>query len=169
MSTASLRRSGRSGFTMVELIVTLVIMAALAATAVPVLTGGTSMRDQAWRDAALSAMRHARGIATSHRRVVCVAFSGSSVTLTMAKRNPSTACDSPLPGPDGNALFAASGNASSTTTVVLVSGSACGGTFYFQPDGRITTDFAGTATGQWRLTMTGAEDIAIDGVTSHVR
>ena len=32
MSTASLRRSGRSGFTMVELIVTLVIMAALAAT-----------------------------------------------------------------------------------------------------------------------------------------
>ncbi|WP_367183594.1 Tfp pilus assembly protein FimT/FimU [Aquabacterium sp.] len=157
------------GFTMVELIVTLVIVAALAATAVPVLTGGTGMRDQAWRDAALSAMRHARSIATSHRRVVCAAFSASTITLTMAKRNPSTACDAPLASPDGKSVFAATSNTSATTVVTVVSGAAYGGAFYFQPDGRITTNFAGTATGQWRVVMTGAEDIAIDGVTGYAR
>ncbi|MBT9610439.1 MSHA pilin protein MshC [Aquabacterium commune] len=169
MNKAPIARQQARGFTMVELIVTLLIVAALAATAVPVLTGGIGMRDQAWRDGALSALRHARNIATSHRRVVCASFNGNAITLTMAKRNPATACDAPLASPDGKAVFASSNNSEATTAVTLVSGSAFAGTFHFQPDSRITTDFAGTATGQWRVVLTGADDIAIDGVTGHVR
>lgn len=157
------------GFTMVELIVTMVIVAALAATAVPVLTGGVGMRDQAWRDAALSALRHAKGIATSHRRVVCASFTGNAVTLTMARSNPASACNTALASPDGAAVFASSKNSAAATSVTLVSGSAFNGTFHFQPDGRITTNFAGSSTGQWRVVLTGADDIAIDGVTGHVR
>ncbi len=158
--------AGVRGFTMVELIVVMVIVSILAVTAVPALTGSVGMRDLAWHDATLGALRHARATALAHRRVVCVAFSGNTVSLTMASANPAVSCDATPATVDGSSVFASSGN-SSATTIVKLAGVAYAGALHFQPDGRVTTNLAGTSTGQWTITMTAADVVVVDGVTGY--
>jgi MSHA pilin protein MshC len=159
---------GVRGFTMVELIVVMVIVSILAVTAVPALTGSVGMRDLAWHDAALGALRHARATALAHRRVVCLTFSGNTVSLTMASANPAVSCDATPATVDGGGVFASSANSAATTTVKQA-GVAYAGALYFQPDGRVTTNLAGTSAGQWTITMTAAEVVVVDGVTGYAR
>ncbi len=82
---------------LIELIELMVLVSVLAVSALPALTGSVGMRDVAWHDAALGALRHARSTAMAHRRVVCLSvclsFSGNAVSLTMASSNPAVSCD----------------------------------------------------------------------------
>jgi len=160
--------AGQAGFTMIELIVVMVLVSVLAVSALPALTGSVGMRDQAWHDAALGALRHARSTAMAHRRVVCLSFSGNAVSLTMASSNPAASCDQTPATPNGSAVFASSDNSAATTTV-LQAGVAYAGALYFQPDGRVTTNLAGTSVGQWTIAMTSADTVVVDGVTGYAR
>jgi MSHA pilin protein MshC len=159
---------GPSGFTTIELIVVMIVVSILAVTALPQLTASIGMRDQAWHDGALSALRQARAIAVSHRRVVCLSFSGNSVALSIATSHPPASCNASLPNPGGGSSFAASANTQASTTVTQ-NGAAYSTPLYFQPDGRVSTDLAGGSTGQWSITMTGASTIVVDGVTGYAR
>lgn len=159
---------GATGFTVIELIVVLIVVSILAVTALPQLMGATGMRDQAWHDEAVSALRQARAIAVSHRRVVCLSFTANSVALRIATSHPPVSCNASLPGPGGGSTFAESANGQATTTVTQ-GGASYSAPLYFQPDGRVSTDLAGTSTGQWSIAVTGASTIVVDGVTGHAR
>lgn len=149
-----------------ELIMVLVIGGVLAAFAVPKLASFLSVRDDAWRDALVSAMRMAQKFSVGHRRLVCVSVTDTTVSLRIASANPASACNTDLPGPNGSATFASASN--SATTTVVSAGSGPANTLFFQPDGRVTTDGAGANAVDWTITATATAPIAIFGETGHV-
>jgi len=165
------------GFTMVEMIVVLILVGVLSASAVPLMSNATGMRDQAWHDAALSALRFARATAVSHRRVVCATFTNSSVSLTIALLRTSPSCAGTLLGPEGSAVFDSSRNASATTTLSYSdrdagTSSSLGqaATLYFQPDGRVTSSFSGAMTTRnwaWTIVPSSAEAITLEGAAGY--
>ena len=154
------RRRAR-GFTLMELIAVMVLVAVLAAVALPKLDAGLALRNDAWHDEVLGALRLARQTAVSHRRLVCATV-GSSVSLSIAAANPASACDSPLAGPDGSSPYAtAPGGASASVSPA--------GTLYFQPSGRVTSDGAGMSASDRSIAIGGSDTISVVGETGHVQ
>lgn len=147
---------------MTELAIVLVLIGILAAYAFPKLSAAISARDDAWHDSLQSALRLAQKGAVSRRRLTCVSITTTTVALTSATVNPAVACTTAINGPSGTANFATAGNSSAATAVNPV------GTIYFQPDGRVTTDGAGTAVADRTISMTGATSITIYGQTGYV-
>ncbi len=160
------RGVSQRGFTMNELIMVLVIGGVLAAFVAPKLVSFMGVRDDAWRDALASSMRMAQKFAVGHRRLVCATVTNTTVSLRIATVNPATACNTDLLGPNGSTTFASASN-SQATTVVSAGGSPAG-ILYFQPDGRVTTDGAGSNAVDWTITPTAATAISIFGETGHV-
>lgn len=147
---------------MVELIVVMVLAGILAAYAIPKVSGALGARDDAWHDSVQSALRFAQKGAVARRRLTCVTITGTTVTVSSAAINPATSCTSTINGPNGSSTFASSTNSSSGTSV------SPSGTIYFQPDGRVTTDGAGTTSANRTITMSGAATITVYGETGYV-
>lgn len=94
------------GFTIVELVVTLVVVGILAVTVLPRFANRTDFDARGFFDATASILRYAQKSAVAQRRTVCVNFgAGSSVTLTL-NANFGAACNTALAGPDGTAPYA---------------------------------------------------------------
>ena len=119
-----------SGFTMVELVVVMILIGVLAAIGIPRLLGDKNMEAAVFGDQVVSGLRRAQKIATGHRRVVCASVGPKAVTLRL------NAC-----GSAGLAVTGLSDGDFATTDSVLTVTTT---TLFFQPDGRITTDAAGT-------------------------
>lgn len=147
---------------MVELIVVMVLAGILAAYALPKVSGAIGARDDAWHDSLQGALRFAQKGAVARRRLTCVSISATAVTITSATANPSTTCSASINGPNGSATFASSTNSSSSTSV------SPAGVIYFQPDGRVTTDGAGSTAANRTITMAGASSITVHGETGYV-
>ena len=149
---SALKQSCQGGFTLVELVMVIVILGVLAAVAIPRMdTAG--YRALQFHDQTVSALRYAQKTATSHRRLVCVAFTNATVTLTIAQTNPG-ACNTALnlPGTSTNVV--------ASTDAVNAVFSAVPTDFNFNPNG----------TGADRtLTMAGLADITVVGATGHVQ
>lgn len=62
------------GFTMVELIVVIVVMAILGAVAIPRLMDHRALQEMGFQDQLQAMMRHARKVAVSQQRTVCVSL-----------------------------------------------------------------------------------------------
>jgi MSHA pilin protein MshC len=155
-------RQGARGFTMVELLVVIVMLGALAAVVMPKMDAALGLRTDAARDEVLSALRYAGQTAVSHRRLVCADVSATAVTLRIASIRPASTCNSALGGPDGGSAFTANaGNAALAVTPA--------GTLFFQPDGRVTTDGAGSAAAARTVTVAGAPSITVSGETGLAR
>ena len=157
------RRARASGFTMVELVVVMIVIGVLAAIGIPRLMGDKNMEAAVFGDQVVSGLRRAQKIAAGHRRVVCASVGAKAVTLRL------NAC-----GNAGLALDGLADDEYATSDSVL---NATPATLFFQPDGRITQDAAGTTvvsngvvaiTGNVNGQPTTFRIIRMDGTTGYV-
>ena len=151
----------RRGFTLVELIAVLILVGVLAVVAMPRLDGVFALQGAGWRDQVRSGLLQARTLAQGHRRLVCVTLATGELRLSQASANPASACDTALKGLDGDVRWAVDANA-----ITLTQSPA--GTLYFQPDGRITSDGAGSAAVNVSVGLTGETALQLIGETGHV-
>jgi len=157
--------SNNRGFTLTELIVTLVMISVLAIFLAPKFGGMSAVRERTEYDKVLSAITYARKAAIAKRRYACVSVSGTLVTLTIDS-NPPESTATPFGGtcPFGTALDLASKDkdcaASNQTCLKYSTISSAPGTFQFDPLGRAST----TVT----ITMSGFSPIKVEGETGYV-
>lgn len=95
--------ANQRGFTLVELITIMVIMGILAAVAAPRFFARNTFDSRGFYDQTLSTLRYAQKAAIAQRRQVCVAFTASTITLTIDNNTP----------PDGACNAAPAGNLTS--------------------------------------------------------
>jgi len=87
-------RAGSSGFTLVEMIVTLVVIGILAAVAIPRLVSGDAFSSRSFFDESRSIIRYAQKVAIAQRRQVFV-----NVTATRVEACYDAACATRVPSP----------------------------------------------------------------------
>lgn len=159
------RPGGARGFTMVELIAVVLLLGILAAVIVPRMNSALAMGGTAWRDQVAASLKTARSLAQGHRRLVCATVATGTVSLAIAATNPPTSpangCGSTVVGADGSSAWAKDSGSHATTQTPA-------GTLYFQPDGRITSDGAGTSTVSASIAIAGETAITLNGVTGLV-
>jgi MSHA pilin protein MshC len=147
------RRAPRNrGFTLTEMVVTMIILGVLSAFLVPNLIGVSVVQQRADYDKISFALQYARKAAVARRRYTCVALSATAATLTVDP-NPPESTATPFGGtcPFATALAlpaqdsaCASTNQTCTKTISL---SAAPSSFQFDPLGRasasVTITFSG--------------------------
>lgn len=94
------------GFTLVELVMTMVIVGVIAAVAVPRFFDNTVFQSRGFADQVQATLRYAQKVAIAQHRNVCAAFTINSVTLTVASANGAgSPCDTALQSPAGDASY----------------------------------------------------------------
>lgn len=147
-----------AGFTLAELVMVLVLVGLLSVVALPRFSGSSEFRNIAFRDEVAAALRYAQKSAVSHRRLVCAAFTASSVTLHIAATNPAAACgSSTLNSSDGKTAFAQAGRDLMANNIP---------TIHFQPSG-VVTSAAGVVMNHV-INISGASPVTVVGATGHV-
>lgn len=143
------------GFTLVELVMIILIIGVLAVVALPRFFNRADYDARGFLDGTLSALHYAQKAAIAQRRTVCVAFTPTTVTLTIAAAFGGV-CDTSLAGPTGTPPYVvkAQGSAQFATTP---------GNFRFLPSGE--TDLAGNATVS--VADYAARTVTIDAATGH--
>lgn len=95
------------GFTLTELIVTIIVAGILAATVIPRFSGQHGFEERGFRDQTVAALRYAQKAAIALRRPVCAAFTANSLSFTVgtapvaAPVNCGAGVVPPLLGPNG--------------------------------------------------------------------
>jgi MSHA pilin protein MshC len=151
-------RARAAGFTMVELVVVMILVGVLAAIGIPRLMGDKNMQAAVFGDQVASGLRRAQKIATGHRRVVCAAIGPQAVILRL---NGCGSTGVAIGGVDDGDFATTDSALSATPTLTPTPGTS----LYFQPDGRITTDAAGTTAATATIAIAGASG----GLTTTVR
>jgi len=104
------------GFTLVELVMVLVLVGVLAMFVAPRMFNRNDFEARGFHDQVMSTLRFAQKTAIAQRRVVCVAFTPTTITLTRAATEASSVCDPTLavPGPKGELVLTAPTNVAFT-------------------------------------------------------
>lgn len=158
-------RAGQRGFTLVELIIVMVLLGIMAIVALPRLAGSDAFNEAGFHTEVVAALRYAQKTAVSHRRLVCAQLTSTTVTLQVAASNPANDCGATLlPAPNGAAAFA-----STTRTSLALTAGTLPATLFFQPDGRITTNVAGSNLWTAGITIADQPVITIAGATGYVK
>ncbi len=152
--------TGADGFTLVELITIMVILGILAAVAVPRFFDRGTFDSRRYHDEAISTLRYAQKVAIAQHRLVCVAFTANSITLTI---------DSDVP-PDGVCNAAPAGNLSGPTGQTPYQVDAPSGVTLSGFVTPMSFDQLGSASTVQDITVNGYPDhIFVDTETGYVR
>lgn len=135
------------GFTLVELVVTMIVLGVLAVAILPRFADRDAFESRGFHDETLALLRYAQKSAVAQRRAVCVAINTGGVDLTIDADN-NGSCESPL-----------------TLPATPRGGTGLGGgtAFNFLPSG--ATSVAAVPV----ITISGASNISVDPVTGYVR
>jgi len=95
-------RKTQQGFTLVELIMTIVIVGIVAATVAPRFFDNNVFQSRGFTDQVQASLRYAQKEAIAQRRFVCSTFSGNSITLSIGT---TATCGTPLVSPTGQASY----------------------------------------------------------------
>lgn len=151
----SRKPGGQGAFTLIELVMTLVVVGILAVTVVPKFFERSTFDSLGFHDQTLAVLRYAQKAAVAQRHTVCVSFAASSVALTLALAPPpSTTCNMSLTGPDGSAPYQIAGPAG-------VSYAAVPADFYFTALGQASA-------GQTLQVAGVPKTITVEGETGYV-
>lgn len=104
MVPGSMSVSAQRGFTLVELIVTMIVVGILAVAVVPRFADQSGFDARGFRDGTLAVLRYAQKSAVAQRRQVCVSFGADSVGLRIAS-DWGGVCDTDLAGPEGTTPY----------------------------------------------------------------
>lgn len=88
---ADSRRLVQRGFTLIELIMVVVILGALAVYAAPRIFNNQDFYARGFHDETMAYLRYAQKTAIAQRRTVCVTFGANSLTLAAALNAPTAA------------------------------------------------------------------------------
>jgi MSHA pilin protein MshC len=106
VDSKALKNQQQSGFTLVELIVTMMIIGILAVAILPRFIETSAFDTRGFNDEVLAALRYGHKAAVASRRNICVSFTNTSVTLSTATASgPVAVCNADLAGPTGKSPF----------------------------------------------------------------
>lgn len=155
------KAQNQTGFTIVELVVTLAIVGILAGIALPRFFSGATFQSRGFHDQALAALRYAQKAAVASRRNVCVGFgTANTIAFTIAAAaGAGQACNAALAGPAGETAFSVAAPSGVTLTPPA-------GDFAFDALGRPSPNAAVTLT----INATGetARNITVEQETGYV-
>lgn len=117
----------QGGFTLVELVMTMIIIGIIAAVAAPRFFGTDVFQSRGFADRVQASLRYAQKVAVAQHRFVCVAFTASSITLTI---NAAASC------PGGNLASPSGDTTYSITAPSNVTFSVTPTGFYFDALGK---------------------------------
>ena len=110
------------GFSLVELIVTLLVIGILAVTMAPKMFAIQGFDARGFYDQTMSTLHYAQKTAIAQRRTVCVVFTTNSVTLTIAAVAGATSCaGNALVGPNGVAPYGVTARSNVTYSIMPTS------------------------------------------------
>jgi MSHA pilin protein MshC len=140
------------GFTLTEMVVTMIVLGVLGVFLVPNLIGVSVVQQRADYDKLTSALQYARKAAIARRRYTCVVLSASAATLTVDPNPPestATPFGGTCPFATALALPAQDSACSSTnqTCTKTISLSATPSSLQFDPLGRASTTVTVTVSG----------------------
>lgn len=157
---------GQTGFTLVELVTTMIILGIIAVAAAPRMFDRNVFDAVGFRDATKGLLRYAQKSAVAQRRTVCVHFSPSQAWLTIRSAAGDTACgvhalptdpapagETPMAGPTGGSPF-------------LVT--AASGTGYAPTPANFNFQASGQPSAGRTLAITGSTSVTVEAVTGHV-
>ncbi|MDZ4201704.1 MAG: type II secretion system protein [Gallionella sp.] len=101
-AAAIVANSRRRGFTLIEMIMTLVIVGILAAVVAPRFMGPSVFNTEGFTAEVRAALRYAQKAAIAQNRFVCVDFAADSVTLSLGA---TAACGTALASLNGEASY----------------------------------------------------------------
>jgi MSHA pilin protein MshC len=158
------RISYQRGFTLLELVVVILIMGLLTLNFAPHSLSLSTFYARGFHDETLALLRYAQKSAISHRRTVCVEFSGDvSVSLRISASAGTSTCTNALQGLVG-------GNASTAAVTAQsdVSYSVVPGNFSFDGLGQ-PVDGSGALTATQSIQVVNASNsITVEAVTGYI-
>ena len=99
-----------SGFTLIELVTVIAILGIVAVAAIPRLIDRQVFDSRGFSDQVTASLRYAQKQAIGQRRTVCVAFTVTTVTLTIASAAGTLTCDTNLASPSGPSPYKITAN-----------------------------------------------------------